>query len=246
MTWTDPGLPMWAAVIALLVSMNSLALLISLAIERWGLPKGWSIQGVARKPGMLRRHLPLIAGNLSVMVIGAGIAFYLFADSFVFEQPTLLGAAATFAGLVLFDDFGFYWIHRTLHTNRDWYRRFHKQHHQAYAPVPIEYIHAHPVEWITGTLPPVTFIVGTILVTGSMNAWVLLAWAAFRQLHEMDIHSGTHSLLARILPLYGTVRQHDLHHARPHSGNYASTLSIWDRIFDTRIMDADSATSRAS
>jgi sterol desaturase/sphingolipid hydroxylase (fatty acid hydroxylase superfamily) len=246
MTWTDPGLPVWAVVVLMLVSMNGTALLVSLAIDRWGLPKGWSIQGSPRKPGMLRRHLPLILGNLAVMIVGAGIGFHLFADGFVFERPDPWMGAATFFGLVLFDDFGFYWIHRTLHTNRDLYRRFHRQHHQAYAPVPIEYIHAHPVEWISGTTLPVAFIIGTILWNGQMNAWVLVAWAVFRQLHEMDIHSGTHSFFARFLPLYGTVQQHDLHHARPHSGNYASTLAIWDWVFNTRIPSTEAARSRAS
>ncbi len=246
MTWTDPGLPFWAFVVSVLTSMNLVALLASLAIERWGLPAQWSIQGKRRKPGMLRRHLPLIFGNLTVMIVGAGVGFWLFEDRFLFERPDLATGAATFFALVLFDDFGFYWIHRTLHTNRNLYRRFHRQHHQAYAPVPIEYIHAHPVEWLSGTTLPVAFIVGTILWTGHMNAWVLLGWAVFRQLHEMDIHSGTRSFFGQVIPFYGTVQQHDTHHARPNSGNYASTLAIWDHVFGTYIPDAASVPSRSS
>jgi len=236
-SWTDPGLPLWAAVLVLLGGLNGLGLLVSVAIERWGLPAGWSIQDVARKPGMLRRHLPLIAGNLTFMLVAAAFSFWQFAHCFVFERPDWGAAALTFGALVLFDDLGFYCVHRALHTNRQWYRRFHRQHHQAFAPVPIEYIHAHPVEWLSGSSFPVLFILAMVGLQGSMNAWVLLAWAAFRTLHELDIHSGTRSVLGRFLPLYGTVRMHDLHHAKPHSGNYASTLTIWDRVFGTQIPD---------
>jgi sterol desaturase/sphingolipid hydroxylase (fatty acid hydroxylase superfamily) len=235
MSWTDPGAPPWAAFVLVLLGINLFGLIISVLIERFGLPRGWSLQDTPRKPGMLRRHLPLILANLTVLISGAGLGFKLFGDFFPFVQPSLWETVFVFGGLVLFDDLGFYWVHRLLHTNKDWYRRFHKQHHRAYAPVPIEYIHAHPVEWMSGTTLPVGYIIGMILFTGSMNAWLLLAWVAFRQLHELDIHSGTPSVLGRFIPFYGTVRQHDLHHAKPHAGNYASTLDIWDRVFGTRI-----------
>jgi sterol desaturase/sphingolipid hydroxylase (fatty acid hydroxylase superfamily) len=246
LSWSDPGLPLWAIIVGLLCVLNGAGLLVSLAIHRWGLPQGWSVQSARRKKGLLRRHMPLIAGNLAVMTIGAAIAFYLFEDSFVFEKPTWTAASAVFFGLVLFDDFGFYWVHRTLHTNRALYRRFHRQHHQAYAPVPIEYIHAHPVEWMSGATLPVMFFVGVIWFTGTMNAWVLIAWVTFRQVHEMDIHSGTESMVGKLIPFYGTCGQHDLHHARPRSGNYASTLAIWDRVFGTHLPNAGVRRSKAS
>ena len=246
MTWTDPGVPPWAAFVLLLIVNNLLGFIISLAIERWGLPKAWSVQAAPRKPGTLRRHLPLIGANLAVMIIGVGIGFSFVGEYFPFAQPGLVEAIVVVGGLILFDDFGFYWVHRLLHRNKTWYRKYHRQHHQAYAPVPIEYIHAHPVEWMTGTTLPVAYIIGTVLVTGSMNAWLLMAWVTFRQWHELDIHSGTRSFIGQYIPFWGTVRAHDLHHAKPNAGNFASTLDLWDRVFGTRIPDTKPVRSRAS
>lgn len=238
MTWTDPGMPIWALILLQLSATNGLGLVLSLVIERWGLPAGWSIQAAPRKPGTLRRHLPLIGLNYVIIMVLSGISFALFSDGFHFAKPGWVEGLLVFGSLVLIDDFGFYWVHRILHRNKELYRRIHKLHHKAYAPVPIEYFYAHPIEWMAGAMLPVFVIAGIILIMGSMNAWLLMAWIAFRQLHELDIHSGTKSPIGDWIPLWGKTLHHDLHHAKPNLGNYASTLDLWDRVFQTRIAQA--------
>ncbi len=235
MTWTDPGVPLWALLVGLLALTNGFGLLVSMAIERWGLPAGWSIQEAKRKPGQLRRHLPLIAANFVTLEVLGGTAFALFSDMFHFARPGFVESVVVLGILVLFDDFGFYWIHRLLHVNKTLYRKVHKIHHRGFAPVPIEYFYAHPAEWMTGSMAPVVAIVGLILVSGSLNAWLLLAWVLFRQVHELDIHSGLKSPLGDWIPLWGNTLHHDQHHAKPNHGNYASTLYFWDLVFGTRI-----------
>ncbi len=244
MSWTDPSWPFWVISTASLVGLNGMAALVSVAIERFGLPAGWSIQAAPRKAGQLRRAAPLIAANLSVMVVGSAISFALFPDAFPFYQPSLVESLFVFFGLVLFDDIGFYWLHRVLHTRKEWYNRIHRLHHRSYAPVPIEYIYAHPVEWMTGAMFPILFVVGVIAVQGGINAWLFLAWVCFRQIHEMDIHSGTRSWIGDYIPFWGTTAHHDLHHARPNAGNYASTLTFWDYVFGTRVTAQDLARPR--
>jgi len=236
MSWADPGLPLWALILIQLNVTHGIGLLVSVAIERWGLPRGWSVQGAPRKPGTLRRHLPLIGLNhLMLMALGGGAFALVGGTFFPFSRPELLPSLLCLAIIVLADDFGFYWLHRTLHVQKELYKRIHKLHHKAYAPVPIEYFYAHPIEWMTGSLPPVLAIIGLVLVNGTLNGWVVLAWVLLRQLHELDIHSGTRSVVGQLIPFWGQTVHHDLHHARPNAGNYASTLTLWDKVFGTVI-----------
>ena len=68
-----------------------------------------------------------------------------------------------------------------------------------------------------------------------MSAWTLWVWGAWRIIHELDIHSGISARLGRFLPLFAGTEHHDMHHARPTMGNYASSLTLWDRVFGTEI-----------
>jgi sterol desaturase/sphingolipid hydroxylase (fatty acid hydroxylase superfamily) len=141
--------------------------------------------------------------------------------------------------LVLVDDIVFYWVHRTLHTNKTLYRLIHKKHHEAFAPVPAEYLYVHPLEWMIGSAGPVAGVALVLGIWGEMSAWTFWLWGAFRTLHELDIHSGIRSSWARAIPLYGVMEHHDRHHAKPTLGNYASTLTLWDKVFQTEIPPAE-------
>jgi sterol desaturase/sphingolipid hydroxylase (fatty acid hydroxylase superfamily) len=46
----------------------------------------------------------------------------------------------------LVDDLCFYGYHRALHSNPEWYRRFHKQHHAFKAPYALVSHATHPLE----------------------------------------------------------------------------------------------------
>ncbi len=62
-----------------------------------------------------------------------------------------------------------------------------------------------------------------------------LKMSAIRNLHELDIHSGIKSSkITSFIPFYGSTEHHDLHHSK-NKGNYASTFTIWDKVFGTEI-----------
>ena len=220
------------------LTLNLPALLVSLHFDRAGLPPGWDDQTTPRKRGTLKARLPLIATNLAVLYGSAIPGLWLVQDRFPLRLPTLGEGLAQFVALVLADDLWFYFVHRKLHVDKELYRRVHKIHHEAFAPVPIEYIYVHPLEWMAGALGPVLVVLGVLVARGEMSGLLLVGWQAWRTLHELDIHSGLRSPVTRALPLWAGMKHHDLHHAKPTRGNYASSLTIWDRVFATRIDDA--------
>lgn len=227
---------------ATLLALCTLALLvpgliISLYIDKHGLPAAWDNQTTPRKRGTLGPRLPLIGFNLA-MVYGSAIpALYFYRGLFPLSVPPWWMVIFQVIILMLVDDAWFYLIHRHLHTNKTLYKRIHKLHHEAFAPVPIEYIYAHPLEWSSGALGPVFAITGILLWQGEMSAYVLIGWQSWRVLHELDIHSGLRSPLTARIPLWASMKHHDLHHARPTQGNYASSFTIWDKVFGTCIAE---------
>ena len=106
-------------------------------------------------------------------------------------------------------------------------------HHKAFAPLPIEYIYVHPLEWIVGAIGPFLGLLVLHLAWGAIPAWSLWAYLLVRNLHELDVHSGIKSPLGKWIPLYAPAEHHDLHHAKPTKGNFASTLTFWDNVLGT-------------
>ena len=135
--------------------------------------------------------------------------------------------------IIVIDDAWFYGWHRLMHEHKGLYRRIHKIHHRAYAPLPIEYIYVHPLEWMVGGIGPFVGLILVHTVWGAIPAWTLWAYLLVRNLHELDIHSGIKSWIGLHLPLYAPAEHHDLHHAKPGKGNYASTFTLWDKLFKT-------------
>ncbi|HAN31766.1 MAG TPA: hypothetical protein DCQ06_09240 [Myxococcales bacterium] len=231
--------------IALLVVLNIFGLIVSLRWDKHGVPAALYGQSARRKKGALRKRLPLIGLNLALLVVLTGPALWMISESFPLTRPDNLWlAVAQIAFIFVIDDVCFYWYHRTLHQVPNLYQRIHKIHHKAYAPVPIEYIYAHPLEWMMGTIGPVIAVSAILAWFGELNAWTFWIWGALRTLHELDIHSGVNGLIGHLVPFYGDMIHHDLHHARPNLGNYASTLRIWDIVYDTEI-DRDNVRIRA-
>ena len=228
---------MTVAVVTLgvLFGFNLLGLLISIPLDRNGVPASMNGQTVKRKPGTLNQRLPLILFNLLVLCASAAPPLFLFSDLFSLEAPPLWVFCLQFGLLVFLDDLWFYIVHRVIHENKTLYRVIHKKHHEAYAPVPIEYLYVHPLEWMAGGIGPAIAILLIIGVAGGMSAWTLWVWGAWRIIHELDIHSGIAARLARFVPFFAGTEHHDLHHARPTMGNYASSLTLWDRVFRTEI-----------
>jgi plant 4alpha-monomethylsterol monooxygenase len=135
---------------------------------------------------------------------------------------------------IYLDDFLYYWMHRTMHTQ--WlYKRIHGWHHRIVTPWAITGHYMHPLEYIaTGTLA----LAGPLLVGAHVvTLWI---WFAFRQWEAAEGHCGyefpwspTH-----LLPLNDGAIHHDAHHAKV-KGNYAGFFPWTDALFGTLARDYD-------
>ena len=222
-----------AITLGIYVGINVVGLLWSAAIIHIGVPAPMSIQNRSHKWSTLTDRLPLVFLNQLILISLVFVGLQLFGDLFSQTMPSLLVMAAQLLIIVVFDDLIFYVWHRYMHENRRLYNRVHRIHHKAYAPLPIEYIYVHPLEWMVGSLGPVVGLVAVNLVWGGIPCWTLWAYLLLRNLHELDVHSGMKSPLGKLIPLYAEAEHHDLHHLRPLKGNYASALTLWDRLLGT-------------
>jgi len=142
--------------------------------------------------------------------------------------PSWSTIAWVIVGCFFVEDFYFYWIHRLLHASFI-YKRIHKIHHDHAAPFGIAGEYAHPVETVFlgfGT------IFGPLIFCRHM--FVLWVWLFFRVFQVVEAHSGYDFPWspAHWIPFWGGSEFHDYHH-ETFSGNYASTFTIWDRVFGT-------------
>ena len=99
----------------------------------------------------------------------------------------------------------------------------------------MDYVYVHPFEWMGSSLGIVLGLAAVAGVTGEpMSALTFLIYSGLRNAHELDIHSGLPSSgWMRWVPFFGPAEHHDMHHARPNSGNYGSTFLWWDHVFGT-------------
>jgi len=196
-------------------------------------PKAYKIQDRSYTLDMLNQRMKLISLNLALLFCLTFIGLSLFEGIFSWSTPPFWVLLLQVFFLSLVDDGYFYFYHRFLHVNKWAYRKIHRIHHRAFTPVPMEYIYVHPLEWFGGMGGPAIGLGVLFLMDGSLNAWVFLVYSTLRTLHELDIHSGIKSTWSNYLPFYSQTEHHDLHHAKPHAGNYASTYTIWDKLLKT-------------
>lgn len=196
--------------------------------------KKFSIQERRHNVGHFADRLPLITINIMLLFIISGGGLYFVEDWFEVAAPSAWWIIPVqLLSMIVIDDLYFYWFHRTMHENAFLYRKIHRIHHKATQPFPLEFIYAHPLEWLTGAIG---VLIGVVVLHqfGLINAYAFWAYVAFRNLHEVEIHSGTRSLIAHHIPFWGTVEHHDFHHSRV-TANYASTFTLWDKIFGTAV-----------
>ena len=219
--------------LGLLVVATVTGLLASWAVSTGKVPDRWLIQPGRHSWARFRERLPLILLNMGMLMGVSAVALSLLEPHMPTARPPALAFAAQLLLVLAADDLWFYGLHRLIHVNPTLYRVVHRIHHRAYAPVALDYFYVHPLEWMLGAFGPVLGMLGVIAIWGELSVWTFLTYSTFRQFHELNLHSGVRGLLSRHIPLLGKVEHHDLHHAKPLSGNYASATTILDRLLQT-------------
>lgn len=215
------------------LGVNALGLVWTAGIIQFGVPEHLSIQNRPHKWSVLLDRLPLVFLNQAILMAIVWTSLTLFGHIFTMAMPGLGLLALQIGIIVLLDDAWFYGWHRLMHEHKGLYNRVHRIHHKAYAPLPIEYIYVHPLEWMVGAVGPFLGLITVLFLWGSVPAWTLWGYLLVRNLHELDIHSGIISPLGKLMPIYAPAEHHDLHHSKPTKGNYASTFELWDRVLGT-------------
>lgn len=216
-------------------SGNLFGLFYSLLVLKTSLFKKYRIQPKPYEKGVLKKRLPLYLLNLFLVAIFGMVGVFVLYNFFDTELPTIW----VFVGQLLFafiiDDVWFYFSHRYLHENKYLLKKIHSIHHRAHTPFPLEYLYAHPFEWMIGIIGPFIAYV-LIIVFMPLNIYAFWTFALLRNLHEIHIHSDLNLPFLKNIPFISPVEDHDVHHAKL-NGNYASTFRIWDRIMKTRFKE---------
>ena len=220
--------------ILIVIACNIFGFLLSIASIHLKCLFKYRIQTRKIKASTFYNRLPLIFLNITLLVIisavGLCFMFPLFEPEFNINITTILGQLL----IILFiDDMYFYFLHAWMHRNKYILDKIHRIHHRAITPVALEYIYVHPLEWVMGYLGPFIAIF-LISLFSPVNILAFWLYQVIRNLHELDVHSGFKSVLSKWIPFWGESEHHDLHHEKL-NGNYATTFTIWDRLFKTKI-----------
>jgi sterol desaturase/sphingolipid hydroxylase (fatty acid hydroxylase superfamily) len=219
--------------VSILLSTTVVGLVVTYAILFLGIPGSLRLQQSSGSAARFHARLPLIALNLTCLIGGTALTLPWVEHLFTMKTPSPLVVALDVLFVFLVDDLYFYGFHRLIHENRFLYRKVHRVHHKAFAPLPLDFIYVHPFELMGGMVGPVLGVAILIGVHGQLSAYSFCAYTLLRQTHELNLHSGIRSLLSRLLPFLGATDHHDFHHRYPTKGNYGSVTSLWDRMFGT-------------
>ena len=217
----------------LYAAINVLALVWSAAIIQFGVPPVHRIQNRTHSWSTLGERLPLVLFNQALLMAMVYVALGQLGWLFTASTPSIGVLVVQITIIMLSDDAWFYVWHRLMHEHKGLYNKIHRIHHRAFAPLPIEYIYVHPLEWIVGAIGPTVGLLLVAQFNGSVPALTLWVYVLVRNLHELDVHSGIKSPFGKRVPIYAASEHHDLHHAKPTKGNYATTFELWDRMLGT-------------
>jgi sterol desaturase/sphingolipid hydroxylase (fatty acid hydroxylase superfamily) len=219
----------WYTVL-LLVGTNLIGLFYSMLVLYTDLFRKFTIQKKQYVKGVFAKRMPLYLFNITLLLAISGLGAY-FGFGFL-EQKISIGIIVfqvVFAFVI--DDIFFYFYHRWLHENKFMLKNIHSIHHKATKPFPLEYLYAHPFEWLMGMIGAFLGF-ALILIFMPVNLYAFWIFGAIRNLHEIHIHSDLELPISSKIPLLSKTKHHDDHHAKL-NGNYASTFVWMDRIFKT-------------
>lgn len=140
------------------------------------------------------------------------------------EFPVWYVLLAQLAFFIFFDDFIYYWLHRSMH--HPWLlKHVHGVHHRIKNTCALDGNYFHWAEFVaTGAIaliPP--------LLIGA-HLYVVYIWIIIRQFEAADGHCGYDlpKNPVKLMPFYHGAVYHDFHHAR-FKGNYSGFLSYLDK-----------------
>ena len=217
--------------VGVLLASNLFGLIYSMVVLKTTTFKKFRIQTKAYKEGVFGSRMPLFIFNFIILLIFSGVGTYFMYDLFnVQNTPWWMIVIQVILAFVI-DDIWFYIFHRWLHENKFMLKHVHSIHHRATTPFPLEYLYAHPAEWMLGMLGVVLGF-GLMLLFMPVSIYSLWIFGGLRNLHEIHIHSDLQLPILSKLPLISKTKHHDDHHAKL-TGNYSSTFVWMDKIFKT-------------
>ena len=133
------------------------------------------------------------------------------------------------------DDMFFYWSHRAMHLPQ-FYKFFHKVHHESTDPSPLTAFAFHPSEAIVEYF--VAFVLPFLL---PLNFGVLITWQIFSMLNNVLGHLGYEVypkgwVKLPFLKFKTASTHHNMHH-QLFNGNYALYFTWWDKWMGTEFKD---------
>ena len=216
--------------IVLLICTNLFGLIYSILVLYTSVFQKFSIQKKPYVKGLFSKRMPLYLFNITLLLTISGFGAFFFAD--FFSQEFSIGTIifqVIFAFVI--DDIFFYFYHRWLHENKYMLKTVHSIHHRATKPFPLEYLYAHPIEWMLGMIGAFLGF-AILLIFMPVNIYAFWIFGALRNLHEIHIHSDLELPVSSKIPLLSKTKHHDDHHAKL-TGNYSSTFLWMDRLFKT-------------
>jgi sterol desaturase/sphingolipid hydroxylase (fatty acid hydroxylase superfamily) len=216
--------------IVLLICTNLFGLIYSMLVLYTPIFKKFSIQKKPYVKGVFAKRMPLYLFNITLLLTISGVGAY-FGFGFLKQEVSI--------GIIIFqvifafviDDIFFYFYHRWLHENKYMLKTVHSIHHRATKPFPLEYLYAHPIEWMLGMIGAFLGF-AILLIFMPVNIYAFWIFGGLRNLHEIHIHSDLELPVSSKIPLLSKTKHHDDHHAKL-TGNYSSTFVWMDRLFKT-------------
>lgn len=131
----------------------------------------------------------------------------------------------------LIEDYGNYWLHRSMHYG--WlYDNIHYKHHEYSTPMGVAASYAHWMEILVLGIP--SFVGPAIVQCHVVTMWL---WIVARTLEAIETHSGYDFPWnpAKLIPFYGGSEYHDYHHlvGGQSKGNFASVFTYCDWLYGT-------------
>ena len=221
----------WVAIgtVLVLLASNFFGLIYSMLILKTKIFKSFRIQSKSYETAVFVKRMTLFIFNFLILLSVAGFGSYLLYESLetAMHPFWLIGLQILFAFII--DDVWFYFFHRWLHENKYMLKNVHSIHHRATTPFPLEYLYAHPLEWMLGMIG-VVIAFALILLVMPISVYALWGFGLLRNLHEIHIHSDLELPILSKLPFLSKTKHHDDNHSKL-TGNYASTFNWMDKIF---------------